>query len=261
MVTEFSEYVGVSIYHGWLYIRWNKHPLSLIYISFSGRFPLLVIILQETYRCIGLALQADLSFNVSLHRATLKNPSHWLGLLMFTRDVCSCFWWGFAIEGYFYYHFSQRLTGAAAGISFCSIDLVGWVCLSLLGFTYLYSRVVFWRWRFFWSSFTWSSYLTFSLMLYRIFGHISLALQSPHNECDDVTGEGYILQSSEHTYSRVWAGSEPKKYGTKTGIPAWWITWSRRPCLMKKQHATIVWRYEDINSIKPENQLPSLNAS
>ena len=42
---------------------------------------------SPTYRCIGLALQADLSFNVSFDRPTLKNLGHWLGLLTLVRNI------------------------------------------------------------------------------------------------------------------------------------------------------------------------------
>ena len=37
-----------------------------------------LLTLEESYRHIGLAFNADLSFNLSFDRAILKNISHWL---------------------------------------------------------------------------------------------------------------------------------------------------------------------------------------
>ena len=42
---------------------------------------------MESYRYIGLAFNADLSFNLSFDRAILKNLCHWLGLQTLARGV------------------------------------------------------------------------------------------------------------------------------------------------------------------------------
>ena len=43
--------------------------------------------LEESYRCIGLAFNADLSFNLSFDSAILKNLSHWLGLQTLAQGI------------------------------------------------------------------------------------------------------------------------------------------------------------------------------
>ena len=48
---------------------------------------LIGLTLQETYRHIGLALHADLSFDLSFDKAILKNLGHWLGLQTLGRRI------------------------------------------------------------------------------------------------------------------------------------------------------------------------------
>ena len=45
---------------------------------------------MESYRCIGLAVNADLSFDLSFDRAILNNLGHWLGLQTLARGVPVC---------------------------------------------------------------------------------------------------------------------------------------------------------------------------
>ena len=49
--------------------------------------PLLGLTLQETYRHVGLALQADLSVDLSFDKAILKNLGRWLGLQTLGRGM------------------------------------------------------------------------------------------------------------------------------------------------------------------------------
>ena len=45
---------------------------------------------MESYRRIGLAVNADLSFDLSFDRAILNNLGHWLGLQTLARGVPVC---------------------------------------------------------------------------------------------------------------------------------------------------------------------------
>ena len=85
MVEQLSESVRISICPGWLYIWWSKPTLIRICTPYTYIFWTIWLIdlltLEESYRRIGLAFTADLSFNLSFDRAILKNlSSHLLGL-------------------------------------------------------------------------------------------------------------------------------------------------------------------------------------
>ena len=92
MVEQPSESVG-DIYLPWVavylveqaYIEPNLHTL---YLHFWTIWLIDLLTLEESYRRIGLAFTADLSFNLSFDRAILKNLSHWLGLQ--TCEGCPC---------------------------------------------------------------------------------------------------------------------------------------------------------------------------
>ena len=49
--------------------------------------PMVGLTLQETYKHIGLALHADMSFDLSFDKAILKNLGHWLGLQTLGRGI------------------------------------------------------------------------------------------------------------------------------------------------------------------------------
>ena len=80
IVAEFSESVR-DVYLPWVAvylverasIKPNLHSLYFAFLDHLADSPLDNLVLLETYRCIGLALRADLSFNVSFDRSTLKN--------------------------------------------------------------------------------------------------------------------------------------------------------------------------------------------
>lgn len=50
-------------------------------------FPLIDLTLQESFRCVGLTLCTDLSFNPSFDRTILKNLGHWLGLQTLAQGI------------------------------------------------------------------------------------------------------------------------------------------------------------------------------
>ena len=52
---------------------------------------LIGLTLQETYGHIGLALHADLSFDLSFDKAILMNLGHWLGLQTLGRGIPGLF--------------------------------------------------------------------------------------------------------------------------------------------------------------------------
>ena len=83
-LNSFLNQCEISICPGWLYIWWSKPILSRICTPYTYIFWTISLIdlltLEESYRRIGLAFTADLSFNLSFDRATLKNLSYWLGL-------------------------------------------------------------------------------------------------------------------------------------------------------------------------------------
>ena len=88
-LNSFLNQWGISICPGWLeqaYIEPNLHTLYTYIFWTIWLIDLLT--LEESYRRIGLAFTADLSFNLSFDRAILKNLSHWLGLQ--TCEGCPC---------------------------------------------------------------------------------------------------------------------------------------------------------------------------
>ena len=52
---------------------------------------LIGLTLWEAYRHIGLALHADLSFDLSFDKVILKNLNCWLGLQTLGRSIWICF--------------------------------------------------------------------------------------------------------------------------------------------------------------------------
>ena len=92
MVAQFSESVG-DILLPWVAvylvertsIEPNLHTLYLDFLDCLGDSSLRSLTLQESYRRIGLAFHADLSFNPSFDKTILKNLCHWLGLQTLAR--------------------------------------------------------------------------------------------------------------------------------------------------------------------------------
>ena len=71
----------------WASIEPNLHLLYLDFLNSFVDSSLAALVLQETYKCIGSALQVDLSFDMSFDLMVLKNLGHWLGLRTIARGT------------------------------------------------------------------------------------------------------------------------------------------------------------------------------
>ena len=65
----------------------NLHTLYLHFLDHLADPSLNNLTLEESYRRIGLAFNADLLFNLSFDSAILKNLSHWLGLQTLAKGL------------------------------------------------------------------------------------------------------------------------------------------------------------------------------
>ena len=65
----------------------NLHNIYLDFLDHLMDSTLIGLTLQETYRHVGLALQADLSVDLSFDKAILKNLGRWLGLQTLGRGM------------------------------------------------------------------------------------------------------------------------------------------------------------------------------
>ena len=88
----------------------NLHILHMDFLDNLVDSPLAGLVLQETYKHIGFALNADLSFHLSFDKVILKNLGHWLSLQTFARcvrvsvaDLLNC-------GGHCHHCFQQRLS-------------------------------------------------------------------------------------------------------------------------------------------------------
>ena len=82
--------------------------------------PLDHLMLQETYKRIGLALYADWSLTSPPLTVVLKNLGHWLGSLTLARDI--------PVSAEAADSFSQRLSGLMLAIPFVAQVLVAGSC-------------------------------------------------------------------------------------------------------------------------------------
>ena len=97
MVEQFSESVE-DIYLPWVAvylverasIEPNFHALYLRFLDHLANSSLYSLTLMESYRRVGLAVNADLSFDLSFDRVILNNLGHWLGLQTLARGVPVC---------------------------------------------------------------------------------------------------------------------------------------------------------------------------